>query len=228
MIDFKYHITSLVAVFLALGIGILVGSTMVGGDVLVEQQKIMVDQLEEDFRTFREQNRILREEVISYRSLSETYQAYAREIMPALVMGKLTGVKLALFNISGSEIPAGLIDVIHQAGGEISYFSNIMSSEHLGLINNSIITDLDKIHGAIILGGNRNILNNRQEPEAQLIKALKEANQEIIIVAAVDSDSQADYLEYLAEFGIAGTVDNVESIIGQTALVFTLGGLPGK
>lgn len=39
MMDIRYHIATLIAIFLALGVGILVGSTVVGSDVLNDQQK---------------------------------------------------------------------------------------------------------------------------------------------------------------------------------------------
>ena len=45
MIDIRYHIASIVAVFLALGLGVLIGSTIVGDDLLVDQQKKLLDRL---------------------------------------------------------------------------------------------------------------------------------------------------------------------------------------
>ena len=39
MIDLKYHIASIVAVFLALGLGVIIGSTIVGDDLLVDHNK---------------------------------------------------------------------------------------------------------------------------------------------------------------------------------------------
>ncbi|NLB18723.1 MAG: copper transporter, partial [Syntrophomonadaceae bacterium] len=54
MIDIRYHIATLIAVFVALGVGILIGSTLVSGDVLVEQQKKMITQLETQFNVLRE------------------------------------------------------------------------------------------------------------------------------------------------------------------------------
>ena len=53
MIDIRYHVATLAAIFIALGVGILIGSTLVGGDVLVEQQKKMIAQLETQFDVLR-------------------------------------------------------------------------------------------------------------------------------------------------------------------------------
>jgi hypothetical protein len=43
MIDMRYHIASLAAVFLALGLGILIGSAALSEHVLVNQQKHLID-----------------------------------------------------------------------------------------------------------------------------------------------------------------------------------------
>ena len=45
MINFRFHLVSLIAVFLALGLGILVGSTVV--------DQVIVDRLDREIRTAR-------------------------------------------------------------------------------------------------------------------------------------------------------------------------------
>ena len=57
MIDLRYHIATIIALFLALAVGILIGSTIVGDDLLVEQQKKSIDRLEEQFLSLREQEK---------------------------------------------------------------------------------------------------------------------------------------------------------------------------
>ncbi|MGI6226402.1 MAG: copper transporter, partial [Peptococcales bacterium] len=45
VIDFRYHVASIVAIFIALALGILIGSTLVGQDFLAnlaEEQKIWI------------------------------------------------------------------------------------------------------------------------------------------------------------------------------------------
>jgi hypothetical protein len=231
MIDFKYHITSLVAVFLALAIGILIGSTMVGGDVLVEQQKLMVDQLEEDFRLFRDQNRALREELSAIRHTTDLYQTYAREIMPTMITGRLKEMTLGIINIGGEEIPQGLLDTLRLAGSKVNYYVSLDSSEHAEVTVAYIVNQLNQLDGAIIFLGSANQKFSSAEYKqvtGRLINALKDNNPEMIILGTETSYDPISYLQHLQNFQIAGTIDNIETIIGQTALVFTLTGLPGN
>lgn len=63
MFDIRYHIIALVASFLALGIGVLVGSMLGGDEVLVREQKQIIDRLEEDFKYLRQENQQTRKEI---------------------------------------------------------------------------------------------------------------------------------------------------------------------
>ncbi|HAG08782.1 MAG TPA: copper transporter, partial [Desulfotomaculum sp.] len=56
IINLRYHIASLVATFLALGIGILIGSIMLGNDTLVKQQQQLTRKLELQIEELRKKN----------------------------------------------------------------------------------------------------------------------------------------------------------------------------
>ena len=55
MIDFRYHLVSIVAVFLALAIGIVVGSTALKPAVLTGLQKTATAEKEADRRAVRQE-----------------------------------------------------------------------------------------------------------------------------------------------------------------------------
>ncbi|MFA5867848.1 MAG: copper transporter [Actinomycetota bacterium] len=56
MFDFKYHIVSLVAVFLALGIGVVMGSMSAERGVVSEQERALIATMEKDFEKLRSSN----------------------------------------------------------------------------------------------------------------------------------------------------------------------------
>ena len=57
IIDFRYHIASLAAVFLALGLGILVGGIFLKSDIVVSRQKELTDRLEVQIEQLRQKMR---------------------------------------------------------------------------------------------------------------------------------------------------------------------------
>ena len=71
MFDIRYHIASLVAVFLALTVGILLGSVIVDKGLLVDQQKALVQSLEARHNDLQEKNQLLSKENAELKNFQE-------------------------------------------------------------------------------------------------------------------------------------------------------------
>lgn len=113
MINFRYHVVSLTAVFLALAIGLVVGTAALNGPV-VDKLKDSVDALSKDNSNYREQANQYREE------LSRT-QEFATELAPALLNGKLTGRKILIVVLPGGQDSAeGVSEMLKIAGAAIT------------------------------------------------------------------------------------------------------------
>ena len=113
MINFRYHVVSLTAVFLALAIGLVVGTAALNGPV-VDTLKDRVDALSKDNSNYRDQANQYREE------LSRT-QEFATEISPGLLNGKLTGRKiLVVVTPSGQDYAEGTVAMLKVAGATIT------------------------------------------------------------------------------------------------------------
>ncbi len=113
MINFRYHVVSLTAVFLALAIGLVVGTAALNGPV-VDQLKNRVEALSKDNSNYREQANQYREE------LNRT-QDFATEVSPALLNGKLTGRKILVVVLpSGREYAEGATAMLKVTGATIT------------------------------------------------------------------------------------------------------------
>jgi len=131
VIDLKYHISSIVAIFLALGLGILIGSSIVGDNLLIEQQKKMIDRLEEQFYVFQEREAKLEADNKKMTDIINNYENYSQAVLPLLVNGRLEGYKAALIVTGDSEVPAGMVNALSAAGVEI--VSNVVVLAHINL-----------------------------------------------------------------------------------------------
>ncbi|MGE5398103.1 MAG: copper transporter, partial [Chitinophagales bacterium] len=96
MVDIRYHIATLVGLFLALAVGILIGSTLVGSDVLVQQQKKMIARLEEQFSGLREQQEVIQNENQFLKSMNQHYEEYSQTVSPSIIKNRLVGWQGAL------------------------------------------------------------------------------------------------------------------------------------
>jgi hypothetical protein len=113
VINFRYHVVSLTAVFLALAIGLVVGTAALNGPV-ADSLRDQVSALSKDNSNFRAQANQYREEL-------NRAQDFATEVAPALLNGKLTGRKLLLVGLPGSQDYVDLVrSMLTVAGATIS------------------------------------------------------------------------------------------------------------
>ena len=113
MIDFRYHLISLVAVFLALGLGILMG-TVVLNDALV-------DSLRSDISDVRRHNSNLEEEIDIQDRRIDAANAFANAAAPWLTRDALQGRVIVLVQLEGTDgdMTGSLRDDVEDAGGEM-------------------------------------------------------------------------------------------------------------
>ena len=115
MIDFRYHLVSLIAVFLAVALGIVIGTTALNQPILSDIRG-QVSTLEQDKRTLEGQTRRLDAQV-------QADDEFDASVAPALVRGAITGRRVLLV-LASDGVPADAVDglsaLVKQAGGTVS------------------------------------------------------------------------------------------------------------
>ncbi|WP_109474845.1 copper transporter [Ornithinimicrobium cavernae] len=113
MIDFRYHLVSLVAVFMALAVGIVLGAGPLGQEIS--------STLEAQVKDLREERNALRAQ-LDQAAAREDLKAQALQILtPTLIDDQLTGRRVALVTLPGADrnIVGQLQEQITSAGGEV-------------------------------------------------------------------------------------------------------------
>ncbi len=113
MISFRYHIVSIVSVFLALATGVALG----GGPLKGEVDNTLVRQVEAD----RKAKADLREQIGALSSANAFTDDFATEVAPDLVGGDLDGRAVTLLVLPGAEesVVTSLTDLVETAGGTV-------------------------------------------------------------------------------------------------------------
>lgn len=142
IIDFKYHIASLVAVFLALGVGILVGSTLSGNDKLVEYQKQVTNSLESQLQILRETNEAVQVRAGTLETDVNMHIQFEKQVLPLLIDGKLAGKTIAVVELNNFGYPPELSEAITNAGGRISSVTSVNAIEDEKLMITTLQQDL--------------------------------------------------------------------------------------
>ncbi len=113
MVDFRYHLVSIVAVFLALAVGIVVGTTALNGPVL--------DDLNDRVSGLRADKRGLEADLRATEQRSSAQEQAAKVLTPGVVAGTLDGARVLV--VSTPDAPSGLRDglvpLLTAAGAEV-------------------------------------------------------------------------------------------------------------
>lgn len=103
MIDFRYHLVSLIAVFLAVALGIIIGTTALNEPILADIEG-QVAELEQDKRSLEDQTQQLQAQL-------DTAQAFDQAVAPSLVDGTLADATVLLV-VTNEEIAPETVEAI--------------------------------------------------------------------------------------------------------------------
>jgi Copper transport outer membrane protein, MctB len=187
VIDFRYHLISIVAVLLALGIGIFAGSGFLGGPILDDLEN-RLETLEEKNDEYKSVNQDLRSEL----SLAGDF---ARAVEPVLVEGSLAGERVVVFEFEGTDsgVVDDLLETIERAGGVTA--SRVLLRNKFALEQQ---TDLDQLA----------LIAESSDDRAREVR--REAAKDLgIAVAAAGSFAGGE------PRGVASAVETVEALFDQ-------------
>ena len=128
-INFKYFIVSIGSIFLALGIGILVGSSLGSNETIQKQNEAIVKDIDEQFNELKTKDEQLSKENISLKENTDRYKKYIESNELLLTAGKLTGRQIGIISFSEKDSLDNLDTVISNAGGNVAF--NIVINESL-------------------------------------------------------------------------------------------------
>jgi len=271
LIDLKYHIASLVAVFLALGIGILIGSTMLGNDTLIEYQKQVTDRLEAQLENLRLENEAIEATANDLEMDLNIHKEFNSKVLPVLVDSRLENINLALVETNGYRFSEELLDALELSGANVvsvTSFLNFpetqlkddmaeklgwneqdngkLSSFIAGMVGNAIISgDMDNVDllaqfnviqisgtygqpldGVIIVGGSQDENSARaKQLDQPLIEIFQ--SQNIPVYGVEETSAGYSYMEFYQKQRLTATIDNIDTVPGQLALILSIDGQPG-
>jgi len=113
VINFRYHVVSLTAVFLALAIGLVVGTAALNGP--------LADSLSDQVTALRSDNQRLRQEADHLKTDANAQEQFAAEAAPALLRNQLTGKRvLVVTDSSGGDLAGGVQDMLALSGATVT------------------------------------------------------------------------------------------------------------
>lgn len=140
MISFRYHLVSIVSVFLALALGVLVGTTVVNQGV--------IDDLSNRVNSSVERAEEARKQVGDLQQQLETWGSFASAAEPLLVEGRLTGNDVVIVTQEG--VDAGDLErvrrALQDAGGKV--VAELVITRRMALTEEAARTELAELVGS--------------------------------------------------------------------------------
>src|SRR3954449_7368938 len=127
MFDFRYHALSLVAVLVALGIGLLLGVAVGDKELVSSAQTDLAHGLRKDLDHARGESKDLR------RQLNQR-QVFEDQAFPALAEGQLAGQRVGLLFMGGAsrQLYDNVRDAVVAAGGDLRFTAGVREPPDLG------------------------------------------------------------------------------------------------
>lgn len=114
MINFRYHLVSLTAVFLALTVGLILGTAALNGPAIVA--------FENNIQSLRDSNEQLRAQVDQMETDLEDDQAFANAVAPSYLAGQLAAKNVLVIALPGADTTYvdGTVEMLGYAGATVS------------------------------------------------------------------------------------------------------------
>lgn len=137
MYDLKYHVASIVGIFLALGLGMFIGTVLDDNGSMVQKQEKIVQSLKADFDKLRLENQNLQDANSQLTKADGKNQQFGEKVMPALVSGKLRDKKIMLIGCGDSKVINIAAHTVELAGGKVIKTVAITDKFNTDVISNN-------------------------------------------------------------------------------------------
>lgn len=269
MLNFRYHALSLVAVFLALAIGVVLGVAIGDKGVVSGTSRDLEKSLRGDLGKARERNNDLSSQL-------SARESFEREAYPSLVRGRLRGDRIGIVAIGNlpKDVVGNVSDAVEPAGGRVVSVNVVASplpfkeissdlggsplgrrlvrserrQERLGRavgrqlatggrlparVRTSVFSSSRGAFGkldAVVIVRDRDGLEGTQKDqedafEAGLLKGL--VGSGVTVVGVERQNTDPSQIGFMKDRDLS-TVNGIDLLAGQTALVYVIGGAEGS
>jgi hypothetical protein len=214
VINFRYHVVSLTAVFLALAIGLVVGTAALNGEV--------ADALRDRVSALSKDNQQMRQTVNNLEEELRLEEDFAAETAQLLLPGRLTGKRVLVLSLpKGRDHTDGVVEMLRLAGATVTVRVDIQD-KFINPDNNTNLLEL-AVTAARPTAPTSGLPGNGHGVEtssALLASVLLDRPATTVPV------TEADRRAVVAAYSNAGYVTTADKITGPAEAVVVVSGLP--
>ena len=203
-INMKYYIVSIGAIFISLGIGVLVGFNINDNQLLYDQQAGIITDLEEEFDKFKTLNKELEDNLALTNANYEKTLEFIKLNFSEIISDKLVDKNIGIISTNEkNKYTQNIAGLVKDAGGNVSFDividSSIQNEETLKTVSELIGKEIKTSDDIVKYIGN--LLND--ETGKSKLEELEENN--IIKINSID-EAYTNYSEVVLAGGSDGKV----------------------
>ncbi|HQA59745.1 MAG: copper transporter [Tepidanaerobacteraceae bacterium] len=137
LINIKYLVITVISIFLALGIGILIGIQIDSQDIILEQQEITVQRMENKLDELNRINLDLQNELGELTTINDIHENYIKNVFPDYIKNKLLGLHIIILETTDEYTYASMRQALKTAGAQVTSVT-IISDKILNMSESEI------------------------------------------------------------------------------------------
>ncbi len=148
----RFYVITIVAIFMALGIGIFIGLNLNGQDMLLQQQQQIVQGLEGRFSEIMVEKENFSEQINALAVENERNSSFLDILRDAIASDRLQQESIAMVATNEEYYYSDVKEIIERAGGSLSI--QLIYTDKLLNIDNKRLMELNSFYGYNILSKN--------------------------------------------------------------------------
>ncbi|OPJ56959.1 copper transporter [Alkalithermobacter paradoxus] len=120
-INMKYYVVTISAIFIALGIGILIGFNLNTDGLIQDQQTQIIQRLEDRFTNIKNENEILENKVMTLSKKNDNLNKYIEKTYNYVIEDKLVEKNIGIIQTTEDYFYTNVKEFIDSAGGSTSF-----------------------------------------------------------------------------------------------------------
>lgn len=193
-INFKYFIVSIGSIFIALGIGILIGSSLGTNESIQKQNASIIKDIDSKVNDLQAVNDELNIENKQAQKNIDDFKTYLSNNNKTLIQSGLSNKKIGIISFDEDSTSSLVSNVITSTGGEVSFYITIKNSINQDDALQKINEKFDKK------------LEKKEDLENLIVDSIKVSNTDGRLSVLQD-------LGYIKINGFINTFDNVTNLI---------------
>lgn len=153
MINIKYYVFLMIGIFLALGLGMMIGITLENEDIIQNQQTQIAKQIEDRFIALRSETDKLKDNLEGIENQRDQLQMLSNMLLKETVQHKLSGLNITLISFDKEAPIKELLDFLPLTGAYVQsniFLSNLIPDVFASDIAASVMQNEKELVTALI------------------------------------------------------------------------------